>query len=544
MPASESSVAREASNRPTAWSPLRLPMFRALWLATIVSNIGTWMHEIGAGWLMTSLTDSPVMVALVQTATTLPIFLLALPAGALADIVDRRLHLLSIQAWLASVAVLLGALTLLGLTTAWMLVGLTFAMGIGIAMMLPAWAAITPEIVPRRELPGALVLNSMAMNTARAIGPAVAGVIVATAGTGAVFLLNAVSFLAVVVVLYRWQRQPSSSTLPAERFLTALRTGYRFGRHHRPLHAAVVRGIGFVLFASATWALMPLVARQLVGGGPQTFGLLVAGIGAGAVVAAVLIPHLRARLSRDALVAWATGLAALSMVVQGNVTNLWVLEASMLAHGFAWITVLSTLHVAAQLALPNWVRSRGLAVFMAAFMGSMASGSFLWGVVAEQWTIPVALEAASLGAVLAIAATWRWQISGIEDLNLEPAIHWPPPSAPAGVDRDRGPVMVNIRYAVEPEQRATFLGAVRELGTRRKRDGAFVWGIMEDAAQPNDFIEYYMVESWLEHLRQHERVTEYDHALQERLRELLRPGAEPVIAHYIAPGRRRARQGE
>ena len=269
--------------RATAWSARRIPLFRWLWLATLVSNIGTWMHDIGAGWLMTSLAPTPVMVAAVQAATAAPIFFLALPAGALADIVDRRRYLLVVQTWMAVVAALLGVLTIAGITTAWTLVALTFAMGIGAAMMMPAWAALTPEVVPRSELQGAIALNSMGINVARAIGPAVAGLIVAAAGTGAVFMLNAISFLGVIAILLWWRRQGENATLPAERFFSAMRTGLRFVRHHRPLHAAVIRGLGFFLFASAPWALLPLIARNLVGGGPQSFGMLVAALGAGAV---------------------------------------------------------------------------------------------------------------------------------------------------------------------------------------------------------------------------------------------------------------------
>lgn len=527
----QSEVTAEAS----AWSPLRIPLFRALWLATIVSNIGTWMHDIGAGWLMTSLSPTPVMVALVQTATTLPILFLALPAGALADIVDRRRYLLVIQLWLAAVAALLAVLTIIGVMTAWMLVALTFAMGIGAAMMMPAWAAVTPEIVPRAELQGAIALNSMGMNVARAIGPAIAGVIVSTAGTGAVFALNAVSFLVVMTVLFMWKRQPAATTLPAERFFSALRTGVRFALNHGPLQGAVLRGIGFFLFASAPWALLPLIARDLIGGGPQTFGILVASIGAGAVLGALVLPRVRSRVTKDALVAGATLLYAATMLALASLTNLLALSAAMVVSGIAWISVLSSLQVAAQMALPNWVRSRGLAVFMAAFMGSMALGSLLWGNVAQQTTIATALFVAAAGAVMAVGLTWRWKIGGIEDMDLTPSMHWPSPVTHEGVTPDRGPVMVTIGYRVEDARRDDFLSVVRDLGKRRKRDGAFAWGVMEDTETPNRLVEYFMIESWLEHLRQHERVTNADRVLQDRLRGMLVAGSEPEIMHYVAP---------
>lgn len=524
-----------AGGRTTAWSPLGIPLFRALWLATIASNVGTWMHEIGAGWLMTTLSPTPVMVALVQTATTLPLLLLALPAGALADIVDRRRYLLAVQLWLATVAAVLGTLTLAGITTAWMLVTLTFGMGIGTAMMMPAWAAVTPEIVPRAELPGALALNSMGMNVARAIGPALAGVIVSVAGTGAVFVLNAVSFAGVMAVVYRWNRQRAATTLPAERFASALRTGFRFARHHGPLHAAMIRGTAFFAFASAPWALLPLIARQRAGGGPETFGILVAAIGIGAVIGALVLPRLHRRLNKDALVLLGTLLYAAATLAMAWLTQLPALILAMTASGIAWLAVLSSLQVAAQLALPNWVRSRGLAVFMATFMGSMALGSLTWGAIAQHSSIPLALTAAAAGAGLAAALTWRWKISGIERIDLSPSMHWPTPVAHPGIQPDRGPVMVTVTYRVDPAHRAAFLERIRQLGKRRRRDGAFGWGIAEDTSEPNRFLEYFLVESWLEHLRQHERVTRADRELQDSLDALLQEGMQPETRHYAAP---------
>jgi MFS family permease len=519
----------------SAWSPLSIPVFRTLWIATLASNIGTWMHDIGAGWLMTSLSPSPVMVALVQTATTLPIFLLALPAGALSDIVDRRRYLIAVQVWMSTVAALLGFLTLSGITTAWSLVALTFAMGIGSAMMMPAWAAITPELVPRSKLQPAIALNGLGINVARAIGPALAGLIVSLAGTGAVFVLNALSYLGVIAMLVRWQRDVPVSALPSERFVGAVRSGLRFARHAPELQAAVIRGFGFFLFASAPWALLPLVAKHLVNGGPQAFGILVASIGAGAVAGAFVLPMLREKLSRDTLVAAATVLYAGAMAVLATLNQLLPLTLAMAASGIAWITVLSSLQVAAQMALPNWVRARGLAVFMAIFMGSMALGSVLWGKVAEVSSIAQALMIAAVGAVVAVGLTWRWRISGIEEIDLTPSMHWPTPVVHDAVTHDRGPVLVTIQYHVRGEKMAEFLKGICALGQGRRRDGAFAWSVFEHAEKPNHFIESFSVESWLEHLRQHERVTDADRILQADIQGLLVPGSEPIVTHYVAP---------
>ena len=519
----------------SAWSPLGDPLFRALWIATLVSNIGTWMHDVGAGWLMTSLSPSPVMVALVQTATTLPVFLLALPAGALADIVDRRRFLIVVQLWMGCVAALLATTVFIGVVSAWSLLVLTFAMGIGAAMMIPAWAAITPEIVPRRELQSAIALNSMGINVARAIGPALAGVIVSYAGTGAVFALNALSYAGIIIVLVRWQRTVPRTELPAERFFGSLRHGVRFALHAPALQAAVIRGAGFFLFASASWALLPLIVRNLPDGGPQAFGILVASIGVGAVLGALVLPALREKLSRDLQVVLASVLYALVLLGLATVDQLWPLAGVMTVAGVAWITILSSLQVAAQMALPNWVRSRGLAVFMAVFMGSMALGSLVWGGIAQFLSVNQSLIIASVGALVAAALTWRWKVSGVESVELTPSMHWPTPRVYDTIENDRGPVLVTIEYDVQPEKTQEFIHALRELGRNRQRDGAFFWSVFEDTERPNYFIETFSVESWLDHLRQHERVTEADKAIQEFLKTLLVEGATPMVKHYVAP---------
>lgn len=518
-----------------AWSPLRNRVFRALWFATLVSNIGTWMHDVGAGWLMTSLSPSPVMVALIQTATTLPIFLLAFPAGSLADIVDRRRYLIVVQVWMAIVAALLAGFVLFGTMTTWGLVLLTFAMGIGSAMMMPAWAAVTPEVVPRANLQSAIALNSMGVNVARAIGPAVGGVIIAYAGPGAVFAMNALTYLFVIVVLMQWKREVSPSDLPAERLWGAIRSGVRFARNVPALQAAVIRGVGFFLFASASWALLPLVAKDMVDGGPQAFGSLVASVGVGAVVGALVLPRIRGALSQDALVAIATFLYAATMWAMAELDQLFSLCVAMAISGIAWITVLSSLQVAAQTALPSWVRSRGIAVFMTAFMGAMALGSLFWGKIAALSSTGQSLMIASAGAVVAVFVTWRWKLGTDESVDLSPSMHWPTPSVHDATTGDRGPVLVTIDYHVQPGLVEPFLRKIRELGARRKRDGAFAWSIFEHLEQPNSFIETFTVESWLEHLRQHERVTKADHILQDDIRSYLVLHTEPNVSHYVGP---------
>src|SRR5438876_11538086 len=359
------------------WSPLRNTLFRNLWIASIVSNVGTWMHEVGAGWLMTSLSSSPSMVALVEAADSLPVMLLAMPAGALADIVGRRRLLIAVQVHFLIVIGALALLTALDMTTPWGLLAFTFAVAVGTALAMPAWAAIVPELVAADELPSAIALNSVGINISRAIGPAIAGVLVASVGVWPVFALNALSCVGILAVLLRWRREHHKSALPAERFLSAIRVGLRFVTHTRTLQAVLIRGAAFFIFASATWSLFPLVVRTELRRGPEVYGLLLTCIGIGAVAGAVLLPRVRDKLSRSAMVAAASALYALAALALAYVHNLGLLMVAMLATGVAWIAILAALQVSAQLTLPAWVRARGLAAFVVVFMGGMALGSIL-----------------------------------------------------------------------------------------------------------------------------------------------------------------------
>jgi MFS family permease len=517
------------------WSPLKIRIFRYIWLANLVSMIGTWMNDVGAGWLMATLTDSPLMVAMIQTVGFLPSVFLALPAGALADIFDRRRYLIIVNIWMVLVAGLLGILTIYQITDAWLLLGFTFALGIGSAVMMPAFAAVTPEVVPRKALGHAIALNTMGMNVSRAIGPALAGIIVAKAGSGAVFLLNAVSFMCIIIVLWRWQRVTTPSNLPAERFFSALKVGIRFSLNSPPLHAALIRSMGFFVFASALWALLPLIAKQLLQGGPQTFGIMLGCIGIGAVFGALVLPGLRAKYSSDTLVSWYSVQYGVAMAAIALVHNFAVALIAAGVCGMAWITVISSTQVAAQMALPNWVRSRGLAVMVMTMMGSMSGGALIWGKVAEQTSISTALLIAACLTVGAIVLTRRWPISGNDQMDLTPSMHWHMPNVREQISHNRSPVMIIIHYQVIPANQQEFLHTIERLGMVRRRDGAYAWDVMEDAVEPNHYIEYYMVESWLEHLRQRERITNTDKAIQEHLRTLLVDGNYPVVTHFVGP---------
>jgi MFS family permease len=518
---------------PSAWSPLQNGLFRSLWIATIVSNVGTWMQDVGAGWLMTSLSSSPSMVALVEAADSFPVMLLALPAGALADIVDRRRLLIAAQIYLLLVAGALGILTFLDQMTPWLLLGFVFAMGFGAAVTMPAWAAIVPDLVRTDELPAAVALNSVAINASRAIGPAIAGVLVAAVGPWLVFGLNALSYVGIVAVLLRWRREHQRSTLPAERFLSAIRVGMRFVLHTRALQVVLIRGAAFFVFASATWSLFPLVVRRELARGPEVYGILLACIGIGAVCGAMFLPRVRAKLSRDVLVAGASLLYALAALTLAHVHSVGLLAVAMLATGVAWISILSALQVSAQMTLPPWVRARGLAAFVVIFMGGMALGSVLWGQVATVIGIPSALTAAAAGMALAIALTWRFKLGDHRVLDFTPTMDWPLPVLAEEPQPDV-PVMVTIKWRIRLDQRVEFVAAMQDVRRMRRRNGAYFWQLFHDSEDPSRFLECFMDESWVEHLRQHERASVSDREILNRARQFLVEGESTHSSHYLA----------
>lgn len=491
------------------------------------------MQDVGAGWLMTSLAPSPLMVALVQGATTLPVVFLAVPAGVAADIVDRRRLLLTALTWMMVCATCLATMTYLDVTTAETLLLFTFLLGLGTAMMMPAWAAIIPDLVPKHDLQAAVALNSMGMNISRAIGPAIAGAIVAASGPWLVFSLNAASFVAVIGVLFRWNPPKKESALKAERFMGALFTGFGFVRHSPDFQAVLIRGAAFFAFASAPWAFLPLIARQELDGGSVVYGVLLACIGIGAVTGAFLLPKFQSYLTKDRQVAGATVLYAGAALVLAYVRNISVLAVSMVFLGSAWIAVMSSLQVSAQSVLPNWVRARGLSVFMMVFMAGMAGGSVLWGKLATIIGISLTLTVAALAALVGILVTWKFHLAGIERLDLTPSMHWPIPLI-ENVDQDRGPVLVTVHYQIVPDKIAEFLEAMAEMRRIRQRDGAFFWEVFRDMEDPTQLTEHFMVESWTEHLRQHERITKADLKIEQKVRAFHALPDPPRVTHFLA----------
>lgn len=531
----------------SAWSPFGYRAFALLWTATLISNIGTWMHDVGAGWLMTTLSPSPAIVALVQAATTAPIFLFALFAGALADRVDRRRFLVTVNLVLTAIVTAMAALTAAGAMTPALLLAFTFAIGTGAALMAPAWQAVVPSLVPRESLQPAIALNSMGINIARAIGPALAGFLISAVALSAPFLVNAASHLVIVGALLLWRPETGPErTLPPEPIIGAMATGLRHASRNSALKATLLRSFGFFTFASAYWALLPLVARGIEGGGAELYGVLLAAIGAGAVTGALALPALRKKVDANRLVAAGTLTTAAAMTLLGLAQDATLALPAAVLGGLGWIAVLTSLNVSAQTALPNWVRARGLAIALMVFFGCMAAGSAVWGQVAAATSVPLALLIAAAGAVAAIPLTWRARLGQGEDLNLTPAMSWAEPvvAADANASPDRGPVMVTIRYRIAEAQAEAFLAAMRELSGERYRDGAHDWGVYQDAADPQVWIEWFFLPSWAEHLRQHERATKHDEDIHARARAFHSGSEPPEVRHFLAPDRRGNRSPE
>jgi MFS family permease len=506
-----------------------------MFLAAFASNVGTWIQNVAAAWLMTSLAPNALMVGLVQTLSGLPVFLFIVPAGALADLIDRRQLLLFAQGWMLGAAALLGALTLKGVVTPWILLLLTFVLGIGAALNNPAWQASLPELVQRNDLSAAIALNGIQFNLARAIGPAIGGVLVAAIGAGYAFLLNAASFLGVMGILNGWRREEDYSTLPAERLLGAVKAGVRYTRYSARLTAILVRTGLFVLGASALPALLPLIARHGLRMGATGYGELLGLFGVGGVIGGAIVPHVRRLLSRDNTLVASTLLYAVVMAMLAELGGRGPAFVAMLVCGGVWVLAMTALNVSAQIVVPRWVRGRALAIYQLVVQGSIALGGLMWGAAAARNSIPFALNVAALFMVLGVAAIVHYRLPESESFALEPAALLPAPLI-GELNSDAGPVMVSIEYEINLADAKDFRLAMKELRTIRFRDGAIFWGLFSDTETPTHYVEYFMVESWSEHLRQHSRVTEEDSPAFERVRQFHRGSSPPTVSHQIAAG--------
>jgi len=522
---------------PGALAPLNAPVYRMLWFTWAAANLTMWMNDVAAAWLMTSLTTSPVMVAMVQAASTLPVFLLGLPSGALADILDRRRYYAATQAWVAVVAAVLAVLALSGNLSAPLLLALTFANGIGLALRWPVFSAIVPAIVPKHELPSALALNGVSMNLARLVGPILAGALIATWGSPAVFVLNALLAIGSCWLILRWRNTTQqASALPGERFVGAMRVGLQHVAQSPRMRVVLSRTFSFFLQTSALTALLPLVALKVHGGGPGTFTVMLSSIGAGAITAALCFPWLRARYGRNTFVRVGGLLhAALSLVVV-LAPSLWIALPALAILGAAWISTANTLAVAAQMALPDWVRARGMSIYQVALMGGVASGAMLWGKVASLSSVPVAVATAAVLGALWQLATWRWTVEGDaqEDFSLAPSPNTGLAEPAFEIGPDDGPVMVTIEYLIDPARAEAFAEVMQATRQARLRQGVLSWGLFRDTTHPGRHVEYFVDESWTEHQRRLARFTASDAGLREQ-RLALHIGDEPPrVQRYLA----------
>src|SRR4051812_899271 len=518
----------------STWRPLKYPLFRALWIASTASHIGSYMTDVGQGWLMSSLTPSPLIVSLLLTAESLPFFLLGLPAGALADIIDRR-RLLIVSQFAMLIAVgTLAVVTFTGMATPWVLLGLAFALGIATAFNDPAWQAVIPELLSKEELAAGITLTAVSVNVARTLGPALGGFIVAAAGPAIVFVLDGLSFLGVIVVLFMWRRQPTLSTLPPEHMLPAIRAGLRFARHSPPLRRVLFATFLFMICGAGVMALMPVLGRE-TGRGAIGYGLLLGSLGIGAVTGAMLLSRVRSRVAPEMLVA--AGFLAFAAVAigAGTLRELFVLCPIMFVGGIAWLSVLSTFIVAAQQASPAWVRARVLAVYLMIFQAGIAGGSALWGEVASYAGLNIAYFGIAGGMVLGAVLAFRLKPATAEVVDYTPAHHWPDPVVAEEPSLEAGPIMVQVEYCVDPPRADAFRTALAELGQLRRRDGAMQWWLFQDAADPSRFVETWLEATWVEHLRTHERVSVAHQEIERRIRDLTRSGSAIKTRHFVSP---------
>lgn len=518
----------------SALSPFNYPIFKMLWIASTISNIGTWLHDVGAAWLMTELTRDPLWVALIQTATSISIFLLALPGGALADILDKRIYLLTLQTFMMLIAGALALTTFSGMISRESLLILTFCLGIGAALSTPTWIALMSELVPAKELPPAVTLIGISVNLSRAIGPAVGGIIIAASGPAAVFAINSLSFFAIIISLFIYKPEPSENILPAERLFGAMRASIRYVRGSPALQTLLIKSSAFFVFASGVWALLPLVARSTLHTGPMGYGVLFTSFGIGAVLSAFILPRFRERLNCDQLIiVGAMGFAITAFILSLS-RHFYLAAGGMLLGGISWTFVLATLTTLVQQVVSVWVRARALAIYFAVFFGGMTIGSVSWGWIASQTTISTSLFISAIGLVAANSLSYLFTSGEQFIMDLTPSNHSPAPIPEEPLRHEQGPVMVTVEYGVHKKNVENFSQAMQEMRRIRLREGAFFWDLFQDVEDRKKFVECFMTESWLQHLRQHERTSIADRDIQQKISTFLEGKEKVSVRHFVA----------
>jgi MFS family permease len=516
----------------TVLAPLRHPIFRAVWFASMASNFGGMIQSVGAAWLMASIAREADTVALIQASVTAPIMLFSLMAGALADTFDRRKIMLIAQSFMLVVSVTLAAVAWGGAITPWLLILFTFLIGCGTAFNGPAWQASVGEMVPRSDLPNAVALNSMGFNIARSVGPAVGGAIVAAVGAAFAFVLNAFSYLGLIVVLLRWKPTRPPQLLPVEPLGPAMASGLRYVSMSPHLRVVLLRSAIFGFAATAVQALMPLIARDHVTSGPLGYGLLLGAFGVGAVGGAFSSTKLRRRFSTEAVVRCACLSFSLAAVVAAFSPYLLLTMAGFLFAGAGWVLALSTFNTSVQMSAPRWVVARALSLYQMSAFGGMALGSWCWGLVAEFNGIPVALCAATAVLLANLALGFWLPLPQFAGLNLDPLNRFKEPEIAVHIEPRSGPIVITIEYKIREEDIVAFLRVMAERRRVRKRDGARHWTLLRDLNDSEIWVERYHTPTWQDYIRHNSRITQADARISEELR-LLHKGAETPRVHRM-----------
>ncbi|HKY80808.1 MAG TPA: MFS transporter [Sphingobium sp.] len=514
-------------------SPFTIPIFRAVWIASVCSNFGGLIQAVGASWMITQLGGSPQQVALVQASVSLPIMLLSLWAGAMADNLDRRKIMLLAQSFMLVVSLGLAICTYAGLMSPWFLLCLTFLIGCGTAINSPAWQASIGDMVPRPVLPGAIAMNSMGFNIARSVGPALGGAIVAFGGALLAFAINATSYLGLINVLARWKPVRAEHRLPRERLAVAMVAGVRYAAMSPSLLRVMARASLFGIAASSIPALLPLVARDLIGGGPLTYGLLLGSFGFGAVIGAALSGRLRRKWSTEIIVVIATLSIAAGEFVAGSVHLLVPVQAGLLLAGAGWLLALSSFNSSMQLNSPRWVVARSISLYQMSAFGAMAGGSWLFGHISETHGAALALQAAAAVQLAGLIVGRLFPMPGMATANLDPRARWIEPDLQVPIEARSGPIVITIEHRIARMDIPRFLAAMEIRRRMRIRDGARGWTLLRDLEDPELWVERYRVPTWLDYIRHHERRTKADAENSRTLMALRLGGGEPVVHRMI-----------
>jgi MFS family permease len=537
-PLTDQSVPSSKDADPVAprWGVFGHVAFTVILAASSISSVGIAMFDTAMSWLMTSLSPNPMMVSAVQVATMAPLFLMTIPAGALADVVDPRRLLIVAQVGVVAVGVVFATIVAANWASAPALLATTFLLGVAGALAAPAWQIITPMLVPKPDLDDAVAINNAGYNISRAIGPALGGVAITVASVKLPFWVYVATNLLVLATLL-WWRPPrkAAETLPAERIVAAVRAGLRYARNNRDLDSTLIRAVAFFPFASAYWALMPLIARDRLDHGAALYGLLMGVLGLGSIIGSLSLEVLKARIGPDlSALAGAVGTAlALALFAAARTPGV-AMVASFIA-GASWIVAITTMFVSAQVALPDWVRGRGLAIFLTAYFGAMTIGSALWGEIASLRGLPFALNVAAVGVAVGLALTFRWKLETGAALDLAPSMHWRAPAFVQKLNDDAGPILVLVEYRTDPKDAPEFLALMQEIGHERMRDGAYAWNLFHDPDDPGRSIETWLVHSLLELKYRAERETKADELMERRVQGLL---TAPTEASYFVAAER------